>query len=90
MATFTPFVPTTAAPFQFNPTLDGQVYLAVITWNIFGRRFYLNVYTLGNVLVCAVPMVGSPTGYDISLVAGYFATSTLVFRTAANQFEVSP
>lgn len=83
------FTPSSTQPFQFQPTLDGQVYNAIVTWGLFGRRFYLNIYTLGNVLVEALPLIGSPLDYDISLTAGYF-DSTLVYRQANNQFEVNP
>lgn len=156
------FLPLSAAPFQFQPTLDGSVYNVVVTWNLFGRRYYVNIYQLDGTLVACLPMVGSAGGvniqsiawssgkaivttqtphgyritstvavtisgcapaafngefdcvvtgpntffylladdpgtftslgvasYDISLTDGYFA-STLVFREAAQQFEVAP
>lgn len=89
MTTITPFTPTASAPFQFQPTLDGALYTAIVTWNVFGRRYYLNLYTLQGIRVFTVPLVGSPLDYDISLTAGYFA-STLVFREPSQQFEVSP
>ena len=82
-----PFTPSTTANFQFQPTLDGNVYTVTVTWNVFGERYYVNIYTLGGVLVVSLPMVGSPLGYDISLTAGYF-TTTLVYRAPNNQFEV--
>jgi len=83
------FQPSSKAPFQFQPTLDGSVYTVIVTWNLAGQRYYVNVYSLDGTLIVAIPMIGSPLGYDISLVAGYF-TSTLVFREASQQFEVSP
>lgn len=89
MATFVAFAPTPQAPFEFQATLDGSVYTVVVTWNIFGRRYYVNVYALDQTLIVALPMIGSPDDYDISLVAGYFA-STLVFRQANAQFEINP
>lgn len=88
MATFD-FTPSQQVPFQFQPTLDGQTYTLIVTWNLFGRRYYVNVYTLDGVLIEAIPLIGSPPGYDISLSAGYFA-STLVYRAANQQFEVNP
>ena len=160
--TIFPFLPSNTAPFQFQPTLDGDVYTVVVTWNLFGRRYYANVYQLDGTLVVSLPVIGSAGGvgissivwgggkvtvttavphgyrvtstvavtisgcapdafngrydcaitgpttffyllandpgtftllgvasYDISLTAGYF-DSTLVFREAAQQFEVSP
>lgn len=87
MATVFPFTPSATSPFQFQPKLDGVQYTAIVTWSLFGRRYYLNLYQLDGTLVLATAMVGSPLDYDISLVAGYFA-SKLVFRQQSNQFEV--
>ena len=95
MATvYVDFTPSTTAPFQFQPVLDGQPYTAVITWNLFGQRWYITVSTVSGTLVVCQAMVGSPLDYNISLVAGYLNangaqfTSQLVFRQANNQFEV--
>lgn len=163
MTTFFNFVPSSVAPFSFSPTLDGQVHKVVVTWALFGARYYINVYALNGTLVLARSLVGSPTGvaiqslawalgkvtartsaahgykfgtivgitvsgalpaaynglvratitgpdtftypvptnpgaatafgnasYDINLVGGYFANSSMVFRQANQQFEVSP
>jgi hypothetical protein len=84
-----PFQPTVAAPFQFQATLDGNTYTVIVTWNVDAQRWYVNIYDQSNVLVVALPMVGSPPTYDISLVAGYFR-STLVFRAGTKSFEVAP
>ena len=54
MTTYVNFSPTPSQAFQFQLTLDGQAYLAIITWNIFGRRWYFNLYTLQQVLL-AIP-----------------------------------
>jgi hypothetical protein len=89
MTTYIPFAPSSASNFQFQPTLDGQQYTAIVTWNLFGQRYYLNLYTTLNVLVLCVPLIGSPDNYSISMVSGHF-TSTLVYRVSSAQFEVSP
>lgn len=89
MTVVTPFVPSTSAPFQFQPTLDGATYTAIVTWNLFGQRFYFNLTTLQGVLVVSLPLIGSPLGYDINLVAGYFPTAKVVYRAPSRQFEVS-
>lgn len=86
-ATIIPFTPSNTQPFQFQVTMDGSIYTCVMGWNLFGRRYYLSIYTLQGALVVALPLIGSPAGYDISLTAGYFVTK-LVFRQAASQFEV--
>ena len=66
MTTYTLFQPPRKTPFQFQPTLDGQVYNIIVTWNIFGQRWYLNLYDLlGNRLdTCA--LVGSPDAVKIA------------------------
>ncbi len=87
--TIFPFTPNANTPYEFQPTLDGSQYNAVVRWNIFGRRFYLFLYQLNGTRVLVTPVTGSPVGSDISLVAGYY-TSTLVFRAPSQQFEVSP
>ena len=85
--TIIPFTPGPAAPFQFQATLDGNLYNCVVTWNLMGQRWYLNVYDLsGNLIICTA-MAGSPAGYNISLVAPLFDTQ-LVYRVANLQFEV--
>ncbi len=83
-----PFTPSGAAPFEFQPTLDGLQYTVVVTWNVFGRRYYVNVYQLDGTLVLATACVGSPNDRDINLIGGYF-TSTMVFRAQSQQFEVA-
>lgn len=82
-----PFVPSATSPFQFQATLDGATYNVVVTWNVFGQRYYVNVYDQGGALVICMAMVGSPLDYDISLVPPTFSNK-LVWRPASNQFEV--
>lgn len=162
MTSFT-FRPASQVLFQFQPTLDGAEYNVILTWSLFGKRYYINIYALDGTLAVSKALVGSPTGvniqslvwargfvtltaiaphnykigdtlkltvsgvlpaaysgvfemlvtgpntlryalstdpglvtafgsvsYDINLVAGYFATSRMVFRTASSQFEVTP
>lgn len=84
------FTPNTVAPFQFQPTLDDSVYTVIVTWNLFGQRWYINLYALDGSLVVCTPNVGSPDDYDINLVGGYFTTSSLVFRQSSQQFVVTP
>jgi len=87
---YTQFTPVVNRNFSFNPTLDREQYNAVITWSLFGLRWILNVYNLQNQLILQKPLRASPEDYDINLVEGYFATSTLVYRESTNNFEVSP
>ena len=56
-----PFQPAPrSGPFQFTPTLDGTQYNAVVTWNVYGQRWYVSIYDLSGNLVVARPVV--PTG----------------------------
>ena len=66
MTTYTDFVPGPQAPFQFQPTLDGQVYTAIVTWNLFGQRWYLNLYGLDGTRIFTLPVIGSPNADLIS------------------------
>lgn len=89
MTTLTPFQPTATSPFAFAPTLDGVQYNVIVTWNLAGARWYLNIYTQSGVLVLAEALVASPDGYDIDLIEQYF-TSTMVLRESTGNFEVAP
>ena len=88
MTTF-PFIPSSTTPFEFQPTLDGLQYTAFVKWNVFGRRYYLELYQLDGTRVLTIALIGSPNDADINLVGGYF-DSVLVYRTSSQQFEVSP
>lgn len=87
--TYLQFQPAPNQNFGFQPTLDGQQYTAIVTWNLFGQRWVLNIYTLQGVLVLQKPLTGSPLDYDINLVKGYFTTSSLVYRVASNNIEIT-
>jgi hypothetical protein len=88
MITFVDFTPSDTTAFQFQAVLDGIQHNVVVTYNFFGQRYYVNVYDTQGALVIAAPMVGSPPGYDIDLMAGRF-TSTMIYRTDSNRFEIS-
>ncbi len=90
------FAPSTTANFQFQPTLDGQIFNVITTWNLFGSRWYINILTLAGDLVYCMPLIGSPPGYNISLLpplnpyTGAPWTSTMIFNNSLQQFEVTP
>jgi hypothetical protein len=90
LTTYIPFVPSIQAPFQFQATLDGNIYTIQCTWNLFGQRFYINIYDASNTLIVCRPQVGSPATYNINLLAGYFLASVLVYRASTGNFEVDP
>lgn len=87
MSTFYDFVPLPAAPSQFNFTLDGKSYLAVINWNIYGERWYMSLYDSAGTRIMTVPLTGSYVGKPLSLTAGYF-TSQVIYWIENNQIEV--
>lgn len=78
MTTYTNFVPSTVAPFEFQPVLDGQTYRVVVTWLLFGARFYINVFALDGTLVVSRALVGSPSGIALQALswAGGLVTAT--------------
>jgi hypothetical protein len=60
-----PFTPSQTAPFTFQPTLDGDTYNCVVTWNLYRKGYYLNVYDLNANLIVCEALVGSPDGVAI-------------------------
>lgn len=64
MTTFD-FAPTLQANYQFTPTLDGSQYTALVNWNLFGQRYYLNVSDLEGNLVACLALVGSPDSVNL-------------------------
>ena len=90
MSTITPFVQPVAAPFQFQPTLDGTAYTATVTWNLWGQRYYLTITDLqGNVILC-IALIGSIATASFNLVGGVFFTSTLIYDVSNKTFVVTP
>lgn len=83
------FAPTATQTFQFQPTLDGNVYNCIVTWNLWGQRWYFNLYQLNGTLVLCAPVVASPPGFDINLVKNYF-DSVMIFRDSPQTFIVTP
>lgn len=78
MTTYFDFSPSSAGPFQFQPTLDGQTYTGIVTWNVFGRRYYLNLYQLSGERVFSLPLIGSPVGIVLQSLAWSAGTITAV------------
>lgn len=56
-----PFNPTGQAVVNFQPTLDGQQYQAIVTWSLFGQRYFISIYDLSNNLIVMEGVSGSPT-----------------------------
>jgi hypothetical protein len=88
--TVTNFTPTSAAPFQFDATLDGTAYVCTVTWGLWDQRWYLNVYTTANEIVLVTPLIDSIPSVPINLVFGFFQTSAMVFYDASQTIVVTP
>lgn len=74
-------------------TTASSSYTVSVVWNVYrggvpNAGWYVIITDVNNVLILCTPLVGSPSSYPISLIAGYF-TSTLVFLEASNQFVVT-
>lgn len=89
MAERIPFTPSPLAAFQFQAVLDGDIYICVVTWNVFGARWYVTITSQNGTRIVTLPLIASPPDSDISLTAGYFA-STMIFRESARVFEIAP
>lgn len=76
-----PFQPSTAAPFQFQPVLDGRTYSATVLWLLFGARFYLSLAAGDGTQVWFGAIVGSSPG--VGLKALSWANGTVSVVTSA-------
>jgi hypothetical protein len=90
MTTFVNLDPPPGKGFSFQATLDGASYTMNVTWNVFGQRWFISCLTVNGVLIFHLPVIASPNNGDINLLAGYFLTSTLVFRDSGQNFEINP
>ena len=84
------FQPTIDSAFSFQASLDGATYTNVITWNIAGQRWYLNIYDKNQTLILCIAMTGSTTDLDVNLLEGYFENSTLSWVPRTNQIVIGP
>lgn len=84
---YVPFNPAANSNFQFQATLDGNNYDIVANWNLFGQRYYVNIYTLAGDRVLTIPLIGSPNFLNVSMTAGYF-TTMLIWRPGSGNFEI--
>lgn len=66
MTTYTNFVPNPQGPFQFQAVLDGTPHTIIVTWLVFGQRWYVNCYDQTNTLVFSLPLIGSADGIALS------------------------
>lgn len=66
MSTIIDFAPASNANFTFQATFDGQVYNVIVNWNLFGARYYINIYTTSGALIVCRPLIGSPLGISLA------------------------
>ncbi len=62
--TIIPFNPSATANTQFTVTLDGADYTVIVNWNLFGQRYYINIYTLQGTLVLCIALIDGVSGID--------------------------
>lgn len=92
MTTYVQFTPSTTSspPFQFTATMSGVDYTVTTTWNVYGQRWYINIYDSEGNRLKTQPMIGSPLDGDIPLAPVLFGSSgTLIYREPSNNFEIS-
>jgi len=61
------FTPSSTQVFTFQPIIGGQQYTATVTWNVFGQRYYLNLYDLAGQLILSTALVSSGPQLQASL-----------------------
>jgi hypothetical protein len=79
MTTF-PFSPSPLQNATFNPVLGGQTYVATITWNVYGQRWYLNLSDSNGNPVITTAVVASQDPQGISAIT--WAENVVTVTTA--------
>lgn len=83
MTTVIAFQPSTVAPPQFIATFDGVQYRVVVTWSLFGQRYYANCYGLDGVRIFTVPVVTSPPTVALANLAWDVTTNRVIASTVS-------
>jgi hypothetical protein len=63
---FTPSLVPGQAPFTFQATLDGRLYTCIVTWSLYGQRWYVAIIDQNGNLITRIPMVGSSNGRELA------------------------
>lgn len=81
MTTLIPFTPTATQAFTFSPVLDGTTYNAIVTWALWGQRWYLNLYSSAGPLVVAIPLIESvdPVAATLTTTRGLYTAQIAPF-----------
>lgn len=69
MTTIVAFQPSQTAPFQFQAEFDGATYQVLVTWSLFGQRYYVGVFDLSGNLIFLKGLVGSPVGVALQSIS---------------------
>ena len=90
MTTIVQFNPQPTSVFRFSPVLDGITYSATVTWNVYGQRYYLNIYTVDGTLKLSIPLIGSPDSGFVESVQETVTTVVFVANTINGAFRAYP
>jgi hypothetical protein len=80
LTTLVPFAPNNSAtpPWSSTITLDGNLFTLAVTWNLFGQRWFINLYDLSGNLIVTKAMIGSPDGVTAESLSWDFGVATAV------------
>lgn len=81
MTTYYPFAPSQTSSINFQPTLDGNVYVVTVTWNLFGQRYYVNVTELNGTPVVTRARTASPPSLALASLTWANGTVTAVTQS---------
>lgn len=88
MTDYFPFQPSSQAPFQFQPSLDGNPYTGIVTWSLFGQRWYLNLFNGAGDRIFTQAIPGSPAGKVIQSLVWDLRGIVTVTTTAAHGYRI--
>ena len=87
MTTIIDFTPNASSVFQFQATLDAQVYNCSVPWSLFGARFYLRIVALNGTVILYTALIGSASPINIASLAWSLGAVTV---TTAAPHGVNP
>jgi hypothetical protein len=72
-----PFRPTATQAFQFTASLDGADHTVTVTWNLSGKRWFINVHDSDRNLVLCRSLVASPAPRALASRLGALPVSSM-------------
>jgi hypothetical protein len=89
MTTYIPFTPSTVSAPQFMPVLDGDTYVVSVRWNLYGQRYFINVYDLSGVRILTTALVTTDSGLTIdSLLWDILSKRVTVTTSIPHGYEI--